>query len=373
MNEDFLPKIYQEMYLSKTVEDYQKDFLVPVIHSRDEIQWIIDYIRSTLKEIDFDSSNSQDKKFLKKIKAYQEEQEEQLDILRICEINIKKDTNTFLNAIAGSVNYKWDDYNLTKIVGFQSDQIKCSDNLIPLPLQSLTYVLSAKYCLLLKCAINAIMLKHKVISLAENDPQKIVEVMRQFIKPLAESSQNTEKALLHHVDREMRHYENIQKQISNYQRKTRRNQITQEECAEILYTCKARYLAKREAFCRRNQIIVLPGAFKVPKLECIVRRVQRWDRAIKTNSETLRYPPKGYSREMNSLEFESWVMRLEKEKYDIWEAYQKAHFKQKRVNDGLIPAQESEDEENQEDEYMEEDRNEDLVDGLQRHRQMYRS
>ena len=73
MEEDFLPKIYQEMYLSKTVEDYQKDFLVPIVHSRDEIQWIINYIRSTLKEIDFDSSNPRNKRELKRIKAYQEE------------------------------------------------------------------------------------------------------------------------------------------------------------------------------------------------------------------------------------------------------------------------------------------------------------
>ena len=74
MNEDFLPKIYQEMFLSKTVDDYQKDFLVPVIHSRDEIQWIIDYIRTTLKGIDFRCFNHRNKEVMKTIKAYREEQ-----------------------------------------------------------------------------------------------------------------------------------------------------------------------------------------------------------------------------------------------------------------------------------------------------------
>lgn len=373
MEEDFLPKIYQEMYLSKTVEDYQKVFLVPIVHSRDEIQWIINYIRSTLKEIDFDSSNPRNKRELKRIKAYQEEKEEQLDVLRICEINIKNDTNTLLNAIAGSVNYKWDDYNLTNIIGFQSNQIQCSEKPIPLPLQSLSYVLSAKYCLLIKCAINAVILKYKSISLAENDPQKILEEFKHFLKPIEESSKIIQKELLLQIDREARHFDNMTKQIANYQRKTKRIQITQEQCAEILYAFKVEYLEKREAYCKRNQITVLPSSFKVPKLECIVRRVQRWDKAIKTNSETLRYPPKGYSREMNPLEFTSWVMRMEKEKYDIWEAYQKAHFKQRKINDGLIPVQETEDEENQPDEYDEEDRNEDLADRFQKHRQMYRS
>lgn len=274
MDEDFLPKIYQEMHLSKTVENYQKDFLIPIISSRDEIQWIIDYIRNTLKEIDFDCPNSRRKKLLEKIKTYREEQEEQLDILRICEINIKKDTNTFLNAIAGSVNYKWDDYNLTKIIGFQSDQIKCSNKPIPLPLQSLNYVLSARYCLLLKCAINAVMLKCKVISLTENDPQEIghclnkkLESVLDFLSEISEQIGDQGQKI-----KEL-------KETYTEQRKFKANK--QKDLAQWI-----RYGI--EKYCWKNKRTAderIRDGFKLPNAPTIIRMLNHWNQYLRATSD----------------------------------------------------------------------------------------
>ena len=268
MNEDFLPEVYRETPITEPIEEYQKKFIEPIVHSRDEIQWIIDYIRGTLNEIAFSRSDSQSKEVLETIKTYQEEKEEQLDILRICEINIKKDTNTFLNAIAGSVNYKWDDYNLIKIIGFQSNQIKCSDNLIPLPLQSLNYVLSARYCLLLKCAINAVMLKCKVISLTENDPQEKGQCLKLVLDFLSKISEQ--------IGYQGLTIKELKELIESYpeQRKFKANK--QKDLAKWTRSGIAKYCWNNRRTVRER----IRDGFKLPNEPTIIKMFNHWNQYL---------------------------------------------------------------------------------------------
>ena len=188
MNEDFLPKYFQENVRSKSKEEFQEYVYTLTLDEKREISWIIGHIRKTLKEIQFPSLDTLTEDDKERIELYQADRNDQLVILDICEKNIKTDTNTLLNSIAGSVNHKWDDIFLGEIVAFRSDKVKRSNNLIPLPLQSLSYTLSARFCLLVKCAINAITLNYKVAAIYQKTQpihfEQILEKMYDKIDKL---------------------------------------------------------------------------------------------------------------------------------------------------------------------------------------------
>ena len=166
MNEYFLPDNLQEMVRTQTTEEYRNNLYNYASLARDHIQWYIDCIREILKGILFPCSGTHDAKVKKRILFLQKKRDKQLEDLNLSETAIKEDVNKLLNAMAGSVNHKWDDYNLGKIVGFQSDDIKRSDDLIPLPIQSLYYVSSLTYGYLINHAIKAMILNQRVILLA---------------------------------------------------------------------------------------------------------------------------------------------------------------------------------------------------------------
>jgi len=120
-----------------------------------------------------------------------------------------------LNEIASSISLNWDDYNLTKIIGFHSSDIKCSDNLIPLPLLSQFYMISSEYCLLTKCALNAVALKYKADATCKDPYGKLFEDLKDFFTERRKQVPNKQKDLAKWVITGMKKYCMNHKEIVN--------------------------------------------------------------------------------------------------------------------------------------------------------------
>lgn len=380
-DKDNLPEAYRDENDSETnyeVPDWYND---PIFEKQADFHWIVEYVEMIL-----DQSTYRDpsvltkeerirlKEYRKEMKEYRREIKEELDVLWACWGAIENETTLLLNLIADSYHKTWNDCDLTTVRGYDNSKIQMSNNLIPRDIQDLVYTLSSRYYSLVKCAIYATDLSNNVDELLRTDNRSSENASKNWdALKVAVSTLHRDICLLD--NRERNHYQRTKEIIKGEQRRTRRIQITQEECANILYSFKVQYLMKRESFCRNNQIEVPPNAFKVPSKKSVLRRVQRWDRAIKKNEESPRYPPKGYSREMNPLQFIAWAMNMEKEKYAAWLEYQRTHHLVHYGNiDEVMPEQESEDEGNSsyEDDYQV-DGKINLVDRLTQNRKMYSS
>ena len=380
-DKDNLPEDYREENEYETnyeVPDWYDD---PIFEKQADFHWIIEYVEMIL-----DQSTYRDpsvltkeerirlKEYRKEMKEYRREIKEELDVLWACWGAIENETTLLLNLIADSYHKTWNDSDLTTVRGYDNSKIQMSNNLIPRDIQDLVYTLSSRYYSLIKCAMYANELSNKVGELLKTSNRSSENTSNNW-DALKVAISTIHRDICLHDNRERNHYQRTKEIIKGEQRRTRRIQITQEECASILYVYKVEYVKKRESYCRRNQIEVPPNAFKVPSEKSVLRRVQRWDRAIKKNEESLRYPPKGYSREMNPLQFIAWAMKMEKEKYDAWLEYQQAHHLVHYGNiDEVMPEQESEDEGNSsyEDDYQV-DSKINLVDRLTQNRKMYSS
>lgn len=247
MNKDFLPSIYQEMASTKSKKDYQNDFIGPMLNYKNEIQWIIDYISRTLKGIRFRALYPLNEEKKKNIQEYRKERQEQLDTLSICELNIKQETNNLLNAVAGSNDQKWDDDDLIKIEGFQgSSLVEILDKPIPLPIQSIIYILSARYCLLTKCAINAMILKNKVDMFINQYPYTKIGKDLEEIKET--------------LDKQKKITPNIQDDLAQWVRKGIIN------------------------YCRKHPEIVEAG-IKFPKETSMIRLFNHWNRYLNASED----------------------------------------------------------------------------------------
>lgn len=349
MNEDFLPDNLQEMARTQTTEEYQNNLNNHASFARDHIQWYINYIREILEEIPFPCSDTLDKKVKRRLLFLQKKRDKQLEDLKLSETIVKEDVNKLLNAMAGSVNYKWDGYNLGKIVGFQTDTISCSEDLIPLPIQSLYYISSLTYGYLIEHAIKAMILNQRVTLISHSIKKgKESEEDKQAIEKRLD---DLEKKLLLHDDREMRHYESTNKQIDRLYKSTRRNKLTQKECAKIIYDARVAFGKKRMTFLESHKIPCIPNYCKyhVAKEESIEREIQRWDKMLNERRETKKCPPDGYSREKNASDFKNWINNIENDKYQIWEDNLITRLMLKEKT-GLCQAYHEEDEENQENE-----------------------
>ena len=148
MNDKYLPTKTLDALPTCSIEDYQKPFFDTIGDDQQEILWIIQYIRKTLMKTRFHSSSFVDEQLKRKLQAIREERRNQLDILRMCETNIKKSTNSLLNIIAESTNQEWNDYELAHIIGFTLKGTNSSEKRIPLSIQSRTYMLLHLFCLL---------------------------------------------------------------------------------------------------------------------------------------------------------------------------------------------------------------------------------
>jgi len=347
MNESFLPDNYQKMAQSQTTEEYLNNLYTHTSFARDHIQWYIDCIREILEEISFPYSDTLDRKTKKKIRILQKKRDEQLEGLYLSDTIIKEDINKLLNAIAGSVNHQWDDYNLGKIIGFQSDTLSCSNDLIPLPIQSLYYISSLTYGYLINHAINAVILKYKVISLTEEDPQKKEEVIISLLNRLLAYARKNDKqfgvfqkgqdVILRrfdvHDDKSSRENKRIMDKIDKKNRVERRKPLTQEECADLLFKQKVIYCKARENYLRK--VGITATKVTLPKNELIVlRTIQRWDQYLATNGEKGSTPPNGYSRERSTKEFEGWAEDVERQKYLKWEKKQPQIMRKNYMSDG---------------------------------------
>ena len=278
MNEDYLPDNYKNMYESQTREEYLHNLRTHALFARDHIQRYIDNIRKILIEIPFPSSNKLDEKIKRRIKFLKKKRKEQKNDLNLCEIVIKEDVNKLLNAIAGSVNHKWDDHDLGEIVGFQLDETKCSDDLIPLPIQSLYYVSSLTYGYLIRCAINALNLKCRVIALTQKDSQSIIKAIEESTKKIQQDEKDNQKEL--------------KKLIIN------RNELDEEktgilsiaECIVIIGGIQKHYY---ELKIKDYEKIGFPTEMiKEPEEKTIRRYLEFWDQYLNGNKEHGRPPPK---------------------------------------------------------------------------------
>lgn len=357
MNEDFLPENIQKMALTQTSEEYQNNHYNHALSARDQIQWYIDSIRNVLNDMPFPCSDTLDIKMKKKIKTLQRKRDEQLKSLELSESVIKEDVNILLNTMAGSVNHKWDDYNLGQIVGFNLKTIKCSNNLIPLPIQSLFYVLILTYGYLVNQAINAMILKYEVTSLAEKDiPKKemaLFNELRKFSERLGETNNQIDdikkgqeeimRKIDVHDDKTSRAHARQEDKITKRNSAEKRKQLTQEDCASCLYRQKVVYFKKKEDYLRKVGITAtIP---KLPKDEKMVERtIQRWDQYIASNGEKGTEPPPGYSRERSEMEFERWAETLESIVFEKWKKRQPRLYQKK--TDGCETMWTPEDEEN---------------------------
>lgn len=71
---------------------------------------------------------------------------------------------------------------------------------------------------------------------------------------------------------------------------------------------------------------------KPPKESTMVRRtIQRWDQYLATDGEKGSKPPKGYSREKSTKEFEEWAEEVEMQKYLRWEKKQPSILSRKKA------------------------------------------
>lgn len=381
MNEDFLPDNYKMMAQKQTSEEYLNNLYSHASFARDHIQWYIDYIRKILNEMSFACSVTLNKKQKREIRILQKKRDEQLEEMNLSETVIKEDVNKLLNAVAGSVNYKWESYNLGKIVGFQSDEIKCSDNPIPLPIQSLYYISSLTYGYLINHAINALILKYKVIFLTEKDPQKKrkalnsdftkIAAMERFlneqISDLKKGQDDIKRKIDIYDDKSSRENKRIMDKIDKRNRVERRKTLTQEECADKLFKQKIIYCKNREDYLRKVGIAITK--VNIPKNETMVlRTIQRWDQYLATNGEKGTKPPKGYSREKSQIEFEDWAEDVERQKYLRWEKKQPLILRKNNTSVSQRDAHSPEVEEDREEEEddFETRSQEDMVERLKR-------
>ena len=242
MNEDFLPDNYKIMAQTQTEEEYIHNLFSHASFARDHIQHYINYIRENLEGISFPCSNKLDKETRNSINSLKKKRDEQLEALKLSEIAIKEDVNKLLNAMAGSVNYNWDVCSLGKIVGFQIDTISCSDNLIPLPIQSLYYVSSLTYGYLVEHAIKAMILNHKVdlIVLSIKKGNEFKEAIQADKNRL----DDIENKLYVHDKNEAYHYMAIKAYIDHFYKSTKRNKLTQKDCANVIYNVRNDFLKK---------------------------------------------------------------------------------------------------------------------------------
>lgn len=314
MNEDFLPDNYKMMAQSQTADEYLNNLYSHASFARDHIQWYIDYIREILKKMPFPCSDTLDEKMKKRARKLQKKRDKQLESLNLSEIAIKEDVNKLLNAMAGSVNHTWNDSNLGKIVGFQSDTIKCSDDLIPLPIQSLYYVSSLTYGYLVNHAISAIILKYKVISLTEKDPQKKEEMLYNVLIKMQKEIRDIQKRMKDDK-------EELTKLIKN------RNKIDEEktgilsieQCIIYVGKIKKHYIELRRKDCM--SIGVPPESVKELKERTIRRYVELWDQYQRGNIKKGRKPPReDYSRNMTMDDYAKLINAAELDAYNKWRA-----------------------------------------------------
>ena len=262
MNEYLLPDNYREMAQTQTIEEYRNYHNIFASSARNQIQWYIDHIREILNEMSFPCSDTLDDKQKRRVRRLQKKRDEQLAALNLSEIIIKENVNNLLNAMAGSVNHKWDDCNLGEIVGFQSDTIKCSEDLIPLPIQSLYYTVILTYGYLIQHAINTMILKIRVAAIDKTSQKEIIMYLRRMSRKMA------------CIEADTGCLGEIKEMVAD---KTTIKPNNQDELAENIISGFKQYLKrhKRE----------IPDYIKVPGVPTIVKMFNRWNQYNKSSKD----------------------------------------------------------------------------------------
>lgn len=160
MDENNLPVEYRRTSQLTSKEEYQRGYLPTIANVKKETRWLIRHLYHSLEEMSFRVPPRVKKKELKKLNELEERRRELLDTLRVTYINIKRDTNQLLTGISKSSDDRWDDYYLMDVEGYQIDNLNETEKeSIPLPLQSMVFRLSGTFLLLVKVAINTMLLQ----------------------------------------------------------------------------------------------------------------------------------------------------------------------------------------------------------------------
>lgn len=183
--------------------------------------------------------------------------------------------------------------------------------------------------------VKAVHFQHGVFSLFDKNPQKTEEIFNSRLNAIMQSlsvlgkqvdniqkrQEESQRQSVVQSDRSIRKLEKIEDKVDKKNRADKRKPLTQEECAELLYQKKVKYCKKKENYLMR--VGITATVQPPPKnAESVKRTIQRWDQYLLSNGEKGTKPAKGYSREANKLEFESWAETLELIKYERWEKRQ---------------------------------------------------
>ena len=207
-------------------------------------------------------------------------------------------------------------------------------------------------------------LQYKVISLVDNDSPIDGNGYREMFLSLKQSIMQLERMIRLHDDKSRRAHEKCENFIKKRNSAERRKPLSQRECAELLYAQKMRFFKEKENYLRKVGITATTP--KLPQdTKNVERTIQRWDQYLLSDGEKGTKPPKGYSRERTSEEFDRWAETLEFMAYAKWK---KKQVKIKQKNDGYdqdaIHSPEEDDDEYEEG--QKERANEDMVDRFAR-------
>jgi len=343
MDENNLPVEYRRTSQLTSKEEYQQGYLPTIANVKEETRWLIRHLYNSLEKMSFRVPPRIKKKELKKLNELEERRSELLDTLRVTYINIKRDTNQLLTGIAKSSDGRWDDFYLMDVKSYQTDNLNEPEkDSIPLPLQSMVFRLSGTFLLLVKVAINTMLLQIEATEcFADRTKQKgganpdLIEIierckdlyalgqnMLNSTKQIESKADKIDITLTRHDDRSIRGRDKLAKKIDKFVEMNKYPQLTQKTCAGIIWKIRIKYA--RQAQDRIdgvfNRIIKKP---KVATVESIEREIQRWEQFLNAD-ETERKgtpPPRDYSRSKKLYAFVEWAKEVEHEKFLNWLEY----------------------------------------------------
>ena len=230
--------------------------------------------------------------------------DEIIENLYLGDLESSEDVNKLLNTVAGSVNYRWDSYNLGKIVGFQSDEIKCSDDLIPLPIQSLYYVSSLTYGYLVRCAINAMILKYEVLMLIKKPSETASAELEQYKQML-----DRQKALEDQCKEMNKQLKQITKGQENIQKNVNESSKRLETKIENRNNVEKTKALKPSACLKEIKKILKDARLEIHE-PSIKKRLSSWNTFIRTKGEKGSEPLAGYDYAVHQTPsyFKDWVL-----------------------------------------------------------------
>ena len=175
--------------------------------------------------------------------------------------------------------------------------------------------------------------------------EKNLNTINKKADQLLQGQEETQRKIIVQGDQSSHRLEKVEEKVDKRNRADKRKPLTQEECADLLYKQKVIFCKKKEDYI--SKVGITSTRVKCPKDETMVlRTIQRWDQYLATDGEKGTKPPKGYSREKSTREFDDWAEVLEQIAYEKWERKQPIIRKRQKNTDGFVPTHHDEDEEN---------------------------